>query len=103
MKRINEYKKLFEVDGAIELAPLKKKYRLLVKEWNPYKLPNGGEKAIEAEEISRKVIDGYHVSIDPETEKANMAEYTVTTKSAMVDELKHKLLLLEITIADGNT
>ena len=105
MKRINEYKRLFEVDGAIELAPLKKKYRSLVKEWHPDKFPNGGEKAGEAEEISRKVIDGYHflVSIAPETKEANMSEFTATTTSAMIDDLKHKGLLMEITFTDGNS
>ena len=53
-------------------------------------MPNGGKKALEAEEISRKVIDGYHVSIAPETKKANMAEFTATTTTAIVDELKHR-------------
>ncbi len=32
MKRINEYKKLFGVEKEIELKPLKKSYRNLVKE-----------------------------------------------------------------------
>ena len=43
MKRINEYKKLFEIDGAIELAMLKKKYRLCVMEWHPDIFPDGGD------------------------------------------------------------
>ncbi|MDA0732832.1 MAG: KTSC domain-containing protein [Bacteroidetes bacterium] len=105
MKRINEYKKLFEVDGAIELAPLKKKYRLLVKEWHPDKFPNGGEKALEAEEMSRRVIDGYHflVSISPATKEANLEEFTTTTTESMIDDLQHKGLRLEITFTDGNT
>jgi hypothetical protein len=105
MKRINEYKRLFEVEGAVELAPLKKKYRSLVKEWHPDKFPNGGEKALEAEEISRKVIDGYHflVSIAPATKEANLPEFTTTTTTAMIDDMKHKGLRLEITFTDGST
>ena len=37
MKRIKEYKKLFKVDGAIDLKELKITYRGLVKEWHPDK------------------------------------------------------------------
>jgi len=105
MKRINEYKKLFEVDGSIELASLKKKYRLLVKEWHPDKFPDGGDKAFEAEEMSRRVIDGYHflVSIAPATKEANLEEFTVTTTESMIDDLQHKGLRLEISFTDGNT
>ncbi|MBT6174030.1 MAG: KTSC domain-containing protein, partial [Flavobacteriales bacterium] len=102
---INEYKKLFEVDGAIELAPLKKKYRLLVKEWHPDKFTDGGDKALEAEEMSRRVIDGYHflVSIAPATKEANLEEFTSTTTESMIDDLQHKGLRLEISFTDGNT
>jgi len=105
MKRINEYKRLFEIEGVIDLAPLKKKYRLLVKEWHPDKFPNGGDKAIEAEEMSRRVIDGYHflTSIAPATKEANLEEFTTTTTESMIDDFKHKGLRLEITFTDGNT
>jgi len=105
MKRINEYKKLFEVDGAIELASLKKKYRLLVKEWHPDKFPDGGDKALEAEEMSRRVIDGYHflVSIAPATKEATLEDFTATTTESMIDDLQHKGLRLEISFTDGNT
>jgi DnaJ-class molecular chaperone len=105
MKRVNEYKKIFEVDGAIELAPLKKKYRSLVKEWHPDKFPNGGEKALEAEAVSRKVIDAYHflVSIAPATKEAQLEAFTATTTASMIEGTQHKGLLLEITFTDGNT
>tara|TARA_B110000444_G_scaffold255805_1_gene290906 strand:- start:6011 stop:6460 length:450 start_codon:yes stop_codon:yes gene_type:complete len=105
MKRINEYKRLFEIEGVIDLVPLKKKYRLLVKEWHPDKFPNGGNKAVEAEEMSRRVIDGYHflVSISPATKEANLEEFTTTTTESMIDDFKHKGLRLEITFTDGNT
>ena len=60
MKRINEYKKLFSVEKEIDLKQLKTTYRNLVKEWHPDKFQKGDEKAIEAELMSRQIIDGYH-------------------------------------------
>lgn len=35
MKRIKEYKTLFNVEGALDLKDLKKTYRSLVKQWHP--------------------------------------------------------------------
>ncbi len=105
MKRINEYKKLFEVEEEMTLRQLKKTYRNLVKEWHPDKFQEGDEKAIEAEEVSRKIIDGYHflVSIAPETKEANLEKYTITTTQSGISDFKHKGLLLEITFLDGTT
>ncbi|APX99852.1 DnaJ-like protein [Lacinutrix venerupis] len=104
MKRINEYKKLFEVEGQPTLSELKKKYRNLVKEWHPDKFQDNDAKAEEAEIMSRKVIDGYHflVSIAPETKAANLEEYNTTISTPIMD-WKHKGLLLEVTFLDGNT
>lgn len=105
MKRVNEFKRMFEVEGIIELAPLKKKYRSLVKEWHPDKFPEGGEKAEKAEVMSRRIIEGYHflVSMAPETQDSQKEEYLeLTTKSAILD-LTHKGLLLEITFLNGDT
>ena len=45
MKRINEYKKLFNVEPDSDLKKLKTTYRNLVKEWHPDKFPNGDEQA----------------------------------------------------------
>lgn len=105
MKRINEYKKLFEVEGELELKALKSKYRKLVKEWHPDKFQAGDEKALEAEQISKKIIDGYHflVSIAPATKEANLEEYTETCNNAGIADFKHKGLLFEIEFLDGNT
>ena len=104
MKRIKEYRKLFEVEAKPTLAELKKKYRNLVKEWHPDKFQDQDEKAAEAEEMGRKVIDAYHflVSIAPETHAANLEEYNTTISSPIMD-WKHKGLLLEVTFLDGNT
>lgn len=104
MKRIAEYKKLFEVQKDLDLKTLKKTYRNLVKEWHPDKFQDGDIKAFEAEEKSRKIIDAYHflVSIAPETKAANLEDYTNTiTKSAIAD-YQHNGMLLEVTFTDGH-
>jgi len=105
MKRINEYKKLFGIEGAIDLKELKTTYRNLVKEWHPDKFQEGDERAIEAQEKSTKIIDGYHflVSIAPETIASNLEEYTVTATQTGIEDFHYKNLVLEITFLDGNT
>jgi len=105
MKRINEYKKLFGVEKEVELKPLKKSYRNLVKEWHPDKFLNGDPLKEEAEINSRKIIDGYHflVSIAPETKELNLGDYTETITNSDIEDYKHKGLLLEITFLDGST
>jgi DnaJ-class molecular chaperone len=105
MKRINKYKKLFSVDEETNLKSLKKTYRNLVKEWHPDKFQNGDEKAVEAEEMSRSIIDGYHflVSMDPETIENNLEDYTKTINESGISDFQHKGQLLEITFMDGTT
>lgn len=104
MKRINEYKKLFNVDQDTDLKQLKKTYRNLVKEWHPDKFQEGDEKFIEAELKSCQIIDAYHflVSIAPETKAANLEEYVITTTQVGIADFQHKGLLLEITFLDGS-
>lgn len=104
MKRIGEYKKLFKVEGAINLKELKTTYRGLVKEWHPDKFTDE-EKKEEAGEVSQKIIDGYHflVSIAPETKEANLVDYKKTITEFQVADWKHKSMLLEVTFTDGNT
>ncbi|WP_298881712.1 KTSC domain-containing protein [uncultured Polaribacter sp.] len=103
MKRIKEYKKLFEVEGPIDLKDLKKKYRGLVKEWHPDKFQDQEEKDL-AEEKSTQIIDGYHflVSIAPETKEANLEAYKKTITEFQVADWHHKSMLLEVTFTDGN-
>lgn len=104
MKRINEYKKLFKVEGEIELKQLKTTYRQLIKEFHPDKFLEEDQKE-EAELKSKKVIDAFHflTSIAPETKQALLPEYTITTSSAKIADFKHKGLLLEISFTDGTT
>jgi len=104
MKRINEYKKLFNVEGAINLKELKTTYRGLVKKWHPDKFQDEDKKEA-AEKESLKIIDGYHflVSIAPETREANLEEYTKTITECQVADYHHKSMLLEVTFTDGAT
>lgn len=104
MKRINEYKKLFNIDADIDLKQLKTTYRTLIKEWHPDKFQDENEKA-EAEVKSLKIIDGYHflISISPETKAANLEEYRITTTESGIADFKHKGLLLEVSFMDGTT
>ncbi|WP_139956015.1 KTSC domain-containing protein [Flavicella sediminum] len=104
MKRINEYKKLFNVEGAIDLKELKTTYRGLVKQWHPDKFQDQEQKD-EAELKSQKIIDGYHflVSISPKTKEGNLEEYTNTITNEQVADYHHKSMLLEVTFTDGTT
>lgn len=105
MKRINEYKKLFNVEQDTDLKTLKTTYRNLVKEWHPDKFEDGHEMAEEAASKSLKIIDAYHflVSIAPETIASNLEEYNTTTSESNIADLRHKGLLLEVTFLDGTT
>lgn len=105
MKRVNEYKKLFQVEKEIDLKQLKTTYRNLVKEWHPDKFQEGDERQIEAEIKSKQIIDGYHflVSIAPETKAANLDEYNNTLSEAGIADLQHKGNVLEVSFTDGTT
>jgi hypothetical protein len=102
MKRINGYKKLFNVEQDTDLKKLKSTYRNLVKEWHPDKFLEGDDRAAEAEIKSRQIIDGYHflVSIAPETMAKNLEDYNASTQSGIAD-YTHKGQLLEITFING--
>lgn len=104
MKRVKEYKKLFEVDAETDLKQLKKTYRNLVKEWHPDKFQDGDEKAEEAKVMSLKIIDAYHflVSISSETKETNLEEYSSNIETG-IDDFKHKGLLLVVTFVNGTT
>lgn len=105
MKRINQYKKLFNVEKDIELKTLKTTYRNLIKEWHPDKFQDSDAKREEAEIQSRSIIDGYHflVSIAPETIASNLEAYTETITNSGIADFDLKGLVLEITFLDGTT
>ncbi len=104
MKRINEYKKLFNIEAEIDLKELKITYRNLIKEWHPDKIQDDTLRE-EAEIKSRRIIDAFHflVSIAPETKEALMEEYILTTSISKIKDFRHKGLLLEVSFADGTT
>lgn len=104
MRRINEYKKLYKVENAIDLKEIKTTYRNFVKEWHPDKFQDP-EKRLEAEAVTTKIIDAYHflVSIAPETIEKNLAAYTETITNARVLNYYHKGMVLEVNFTDGNT
>lgn len=105
MKRIKEYRKLFNADAKTELKELKKTYRSLVKEWHPDKFQEGDERAAEAEVMGQKIIDAYHflVSIAPETKAANQADYDQTISESGIKDYNHKGLVLTVSFMDGST
>lgn len=105
MKRINQYKKLFQIEDQIELGALKSTYRSLVKQWHPDKFQDDDPMKEEAELMGRQIVDGYHflVSIAPETKEATLQEYQQTIMECGITDFKHKGLLLEITFSDGST
>jgi DnaJ-class molecular chaperone len=103
MKRINAYKKMFNVEGAIELKALKTTYRGLVKQWHPDKFQDNDSQKAEAEEKSQEIIDGYHflVSIAPETKRANLQDYTERTTGPGIADFQFEKKILEVTFLDG--
>ena len=102
MKRIKEYKTLFNVEGALELSDLKKTYRGLVKQWHPDKFQDDDDRKEEAQLMGQKVIDAYHflVSMAPETKEKNLHEYKKTIDDCGIENYKHKGLLLEISFSE---
>lgn len=105
MKRINEYRKLYNAEPNTDLKQLKSTYRTLVKDWHPDKFQDGDAKKEEAELKSQQIIDAYHflVSIAPETKAANLDEYNKTINESAIQDFKHKGLLLEVTFTDGSS
>jgi curved DNA-binding protein CbpA len=104
MKKIVEYRKLLNVDKTAELKDLKTIYRNSLKECHPDKF-QGDETGLKAaEEKSKQVIEAYHflVSINPETTKANLPEYTATTTTATITDYKFVEGRLIINFSNGS-
>ncbi len=90
MKKIVEYRKLLNVDKTAQLKDLKTIYRNAMKEAHPDKF-QGDEAGLKAaEENSKKIIEAYHflVSINPETIKLNLPEYTETITTCTITDFK---------------
>lgn len=105
MRRVTEYRALFNITKDTDLAELKTIYRNLMKEWHPDKFVDDEAKKEEAEAKSKKIIEAYHflVSISPETNKANLEEYTNITTNCVIDDLEYKGETLKIKFTDGSS
>jgi hypothetical protein len=103
MRRINAYKKLFSVEGEIDLKELKTTYRGLVKQWHPDKFQDNDSQKAEAEVKSQEIIDAYHflVSISTETKEAGLEEYAIRTSLTGISDFQFEKQVLVVTFKDG--
>jgi len=104
MKRIIEYRKMFNASKDTELSQLKKTYRELVKQWHPDKFQEGDPKLREAQAKSKEIIEAYSflVSISPETHTQNSEEYETTTRTSGIDDYQYKGVNLKVTFQNGH-
>ena len=104
MKKIVEYRKLLNVDKTAELKDLKTIYRNAMKEAHPDKFQGDDAGLKDAEENSKKIIEAYHflVSINPETIKQNLPEYTETIATATISDYKFVEGRLIINFSNGS-
>ena len=104
LKRLNEYRKLFDVTKDADLSQLKKVYRNLVKEWHPDKFQDGDPKKAEAELKSQEIIEAYSflVSISPETHALSKDEYAEVISTQMIEDFQYKGMAMKITFQNGN-
>ncbi len=103
MRRINAYKKMFNVEGNIDLKELKTTYRGLVKKWHPDKFQDDDSQKEEAELKSQQIIDAYHflVSIAPESKEADLENYKTRTSVTGISDFQFEKQVLEVTFMDG--
>ena len=104
MKKIVEYRKLLNVEKTAALKDLKTIYRNAMKEAHPDKFQGDDAGLKAAEENSKKIIEAYHflVSINPETTKQNLPEYTETIATATISDYKFVEGRLIINFSNGS-
>lgn len=104
MKKIVEYRKLLSVDKTAELKDLKTIYRNAMKEAHPDKFQGDDTGLKAAEEKSKAIIEAYHflVSINSETIKANLPEYTETISICSITDYKFVEGRLIIDFSNGS-
>ena len=103
MKRITDYRKLFNITKETDLGELKTIYRNLMKECHPDKFQETEEK--EAAELkSKTIIEAYHflVSISPDTHSVNSEEYELTTTTSGIEDFLYKGQTLKVTFQNGS-
>lgn len=103
MRKVVEYRKLFGVDKAVTLGELKSLYRNFMKEYHPDTIQDEALK-LEVEEKSKRIIEAYHflVSIAPETIEATLEDYTNTTATSPIADIKYTCKRLRIDFLDGS-
>ncbi len=104
MKKIVEYRKLLNVDKTVDLKELKTIYRNAMKDAHPDKFQGDDAGLKAAEEKSKDIIEAYHflVSINPETIKQNLPEYTETITNASISDYKFVEGRLIINFSNGS-
>jgi curved DNA-binding protein CbpA len=104
MKKIVEYRKLLNVEKTVELKELKTIYRNAMKDAHPDKFQGDDAGLKAAEENSKKIIEAYHflVSINAETIKQLLPEYTETTSTSTVTDYKFVEGRLIINFSNGS-
>jgi curved DNA-binding protein CbpA len=104
MKKIVEYRKLLNVEKTVTLKELKTIYRNAMKDSHPDKFAGNDEGLKAAEEDSKKIIEAYHflVSINPETIKNNLPEYTETTANCTITDYKFVDGRLVVDFSNGS-
>ncbi|MDP2386225.1 MAG: KTSC domain-containing protein [Bacteroidota bacterium] len=104
MRRVVEYRTLFNITKDADLAELKIIYRNLMKEWHPDKFVDNEEQREAAEVKSKQIIEAYHflVSVSPETNKSNLEDYTNTTTNSGIDDIEYKGTTLKVSFTDGS-
>ncbi len=105
MKKIVDYRKLLQVNEAATLLELKSTYRTLMKNWHPDKFADNELAKLEAEDMSKQVIEAYHflVSIAKETRDETFADYTLTTSTSAIADFEYDKQVLKIDFQDGNS
>lgn len=103
MKKIGEHRKLLGVDKTATLKELKTIYRNTMKDSHPDKFVDDEAAKLEAEEVSKSVIEAYHflVSINPETQEKYKEEYTETIKNSIIQDFYLEKSILKVQHFNG--
>ena len=102
-KKIIEYRALYKSTKATTLKELKTTYRNFMKDLHPDTIQDETER-LAAEEKSKTIIAAYHflVSIAPETQLKDKAEYTNTITNSNVADYHFEDTVLYVTFLDGS-
>jgi hypothetical protein len=103
MKKIVEYRKLLNVDKTAELKDLKTIYRAMMKESHPDKFQGDEAGLKKLKKTVKKLLRlPFLVSINPETIKQNLPEYTETISSSTITDYKFVEGRLIINFSNGS-